>query len=172
MTHFVVGPTQPYVSSATCSFTVSSSCLSLLSSISFFFNNLRWLICCPALREFLNPSQCLSCLLDETWMDVSYPQFVDPSANYKKLNCQHFPLFWEEFLPGAADEWWRMRCSQDPGNKRTPDPHPALLNIVHHTVCSQSASTLYFTLAHFTLYTVYWLPCESRMSVFYFCPSL
>ena len=155
----------------------------------FFFNNLRWLICCPALREFLNPSQCLSCLLDETWMDVSYPQFVDPSANYKKLNCRHFPLFWEEFLPGAADEWWRMRCSQDPGNKRTPDPHPALLNIVHHTVCSKSANTLYSTLAHFTLYTVYYtlpighhrtgplticysLPRELRMSVFYFCSGL
>ena len=121
----------------------------------FFFNNLRWLIiCCPALREFLNPSQCLSCLLDETWMDVSYPQFVDPSANYKKLNCRHFPLFWEEFLPGAADEWWRMRCSQDPGNKRTPDPHPALLNIAHHTAQCVHKCTPHtaFTIGKHTLF--------------------
>ena len=101
---------------------------------------------------FLNPSHCLShlvSLLKHGWMRSPHT-LSTRLAITKTLNCRHFPIFWEEFLPGAADEWSRMRSSQDPGNKRAPD-------IQHYTYYVYNTIhffTILYT-AHCTLYKMH-----------------
>ena len=98
---------------------------------------------------FLNPSHCLShlvSLLKHGWMRSPHT-LSTCLAITKTLNCRHFPIFWEEFLPGAADEWSRMRSSQDPGNKHAPD-------IQHYTVCT--------SLQFYTLLTAHCIKCTQQ----------
>ena len=140
VTDFVVGPTQPYVPSATCALflniaSVSSSCHLLLSSLSF--------------------------LLQHGWMCRTHT--LSTRLLITKSSIVHiFHFSGKNFSRQAADEWWRMRCSQDPGNKRTPDPHSTLLNMVHYTLHKRRLHT-----AH---KITHWPPIHYRLHTAH-CPS-
>ena len=80
MTHFVVGC--PSTICLFCHllllnlFTVSSSCRSLFSSMSFFLKTNYLFDMFRHWQNFSTQRNAVQCLPDETWMDASYPQFV------------------------------------------------------------------------------------------------
>ena len=125
--------------------TVSSLCLSLLNSKLVFLQQLKVVYILPlALGKFLNPSQCLWHMFhqeDNTesvkhgWMYRTHTLSTRLLITKSSI-VDIFHFSGKNFSRQAAvDEWQRMRCSQDPGNKRTPDTHSAVLNIVHWTWC-------------------------------------